>query len=545
MNAAEEKSIRVLLVEDNPGDVGLIRTQLNGAADAIVELDHVDRLSTALAWLTATQADVILLDLGLPDSVGLNTFRQVHERYPAIPILVMMEDKVLETAFQAIREGAEDYLYKGEINGPALVRTLRHATERKRAEDALRESEYRYRSLFEDSPVPLREEDFSGIKCYIDELRASGINDFRGYFESHPEIVSECVEMVTINDVNAATLALYGVRDKGDFRKRYSLFVGEKSFLAFREELVAVAECKRQFSVETSARTADGQVKDVLIRWSIPPGYEKSFSRVWVSVIDLTELRRVQRLFDATEMQLLAAQEIQQHLLPDEIPPIPGYDIAAASFPAEYAAGDYYDFIPLADGKMGFVVGDVTGHGFAPALLMAAVHTLLRLLGPSHADVGELLAVANRHFLNITQEDRFVTLALACLDVDARTLTYTSAGHPTGYVLDRDGAVRSQLLSTGFPMGVVEDADFPIGDPVTLQPGDLILLLTDGFHEARSPQGEFFGTKRILNLAHQFRERSAIDILEGLYEAVLHFSSEAGLTDDITAIVIKVADEHA
>ncbi|MGD9100887.1 MAG: GAF domain-containing protein [Anaerolineae bacterium] len=142
--------IRVLLIEDNPGDARLLREMLAQATSAQFELTHIERLGEALQRLDKTVFDLILLDLSLPDSQGFETFAQLYGQAPGAPIIVLsgLDDEAL--AVRAVREGAQDYLVKGQVDGNLLVRAMRYAIERKRAQDALRKSEARYRAVVED-----------------------------------------------------------------------------------------------------------------------------------------------------------------------------------------------------------------------------------------------------------------------------------------------------------------------------------------------------------------------------------------------------------
>ena len=143
--------IRVLLVEDNPGDARLLREVVRDAEGAHIHLTHVDTLGKALARLDADQFDVVMLDLSLPDADGLDTLVRTHAQAPSVPIVVLtgLDDEGL--AIRAVREGAQDYLVKGQVTGQLLVRAMRYATERKRAVEALQRSEEYFRSLIENA----------------------------------------------------------------------------------------------------------------------------------------------------------------------------------------------------------------------------------------------------------------------------------------------------------------------------------------------------------------------------------------------------------
>src|SRR5439155_20651771 len=139
-------------------------------------------------------------------------------------------------------------------------------------------------------------------------------------------------------------------------------------------------------------------------------------------------------------------------------------------------------------------------------------------------------------------DDYFVTLFLARLDPHSRSLLYTSAGHPGGFILDSSGCVKALLESIGPPLGILPDSAFPTASAITLQPGDLVLLLTDGVVEARAPDGAAFGFQRAINIARVYRGDTAAQIVNNLYHAVRAFSHNLSQVDDITAVVIKLRE---
>ena len=240
------------------------------------------------------------------------------------------------------------------------------------------------------------------------------------------------------------------------------------------------------------------------------------------------------------DAQLIAAQRIQERLLPRSAPAVPGFDVAGASFPAEFAAGDHFDYLPLSDGALGIVVGDVSGHGFSSALLMASTSAHLRSFVEDHTDVEEILVHTNSLLCRETEEGRFVTLFFAHLDPASRRLHYASAGHPSGYVLDHSGHVKQEMKSSRVPLAILPESDFPVSGPIRLDANDLVLLLTDGILEAASPEGDLFGTERTLEIVRANRHRTAEEIIEALHCAVRDFTQRQQPRDDVTVVVIKV-----
>jgi DNA-binding NtrC family response regulator len=143
----DEGSIKVLLIEDNPGDVALLRMLLSRAKGVSIEVEHSDKLSSALAFLAGEKVDVILSDLGLPDSHDINTFVSLHALYPDIPVIVLtgLDDEALAT--EAVRKGAQDYLVKGKVDSGLLVKTIRYSIERQKLITTLEKSLKEIRTL--------------------------------------------------------------------------------------------------------------------------------------------------------------------------------------------------------------------------------------------------------------------------------------------------------------------------------------------------------------------------------------------------------------
>ncbi|MGB7060853.1 MAG: PAS domain S-box protein [Candidatus Zixiibacteriota bacterium] len=182
-----------------------------------------------------------------------------------------------------------------------LSATMIDITERNRAEEALQKSEDRYRSLFEDSPISLWEEDFSQVKKYIDRLRDSGTKDFRRYFETHPKAVAKCASLVKVIDVNKASLRLYKARNKEDLKSGLGKIFARESYYPFTEELIAIAEGRTHFEKEADARTLRGDSRHVSVTWSVAPGHEETLSKTVVAITDVTEAKEAEEALRRSE----------------------------------------------------------------------------------------------------------------------------------------------------------------------------------------------------------------------------------------------------
>ena len=181
----------------------------------------------------------------------------------------------------------------GQITG---IHGVSHdISERKRTEDALRTSEERFRILFEDSPISLWEEDFSGVKRYLEELQRQGVKDIKTFLENHPEHVTECVKQIKILDVNKATLRLYQAENKADILDHSEKILGANSYETIGDELVGILQGETKFEKEVVDQTLAGDKIMIRLGWTAAPGHEDALSKVIVSKIDITERKRAEQ----------------------------------------------------------------------------------------------------------------------------------------------------------------------------------------------------------------------------------------------------------
>ncbi|NLE38214.1 MAG: SpoIIE family protein phosphatase [Pirellulaceae bacterium] len=372
--------VRILLVEDDRDDVWIMRNLLAHRWDVPVELVHAETLAVAMRHCAMGRIDLILLDLSLPDSRGLETFLVMYSAAEGVPIVVLTGDTNETLGVRAVQAGAEDYLVKNQVDDQLLIRSIRYALERKR------------RHRIED------------------QLRDTS-EEFRG------------------------------------------------------------------------------------------------------------------------------AQQIQKRLFPATPPRIDGLDIASGLYPAKATAGDYFDYIPMSDGRLAVVIGDVTGHGMGPALLMAETRACLRTLVEVSQDPSEILTRANRVLARDTDGSRFVTLMLLAIDSRDRSLQYASAGQ-RGYLLDETGEA-IVLDSTSLPLGVAAETVVPRADTLPLKSGQIVALFTDGLVEAESPGHQRLGVHRVLDAIHSLRRKPAQEIVEGLHQMAIDFCGGGAKADDITIVLVK------
>ena len=235
------------------------------------------------------------------------------------------------------------------------------------------------------------------------------------------------------------------------------------------------------------------------------------------------------------ERELQQAREIQQSLLPKSIPQIPGFEIDGAWEPAREVGGDYYDVIRLNDNKLGICIADVVGKSISAALLMANVQATVRAFANDAVSPATLCRRVNSVLCSTIATGKFVTLLYGVLDARSKTFRYCNAGHLPP-ILIREGQTAEQFPEGGALLGVFPDWKYE-DSQIALQPGDRLLLLTDGITEAGMEDGEEFGEKRLIASAIENKRQSPRELKLRLLTDAKNFCT-AKLRDDATLIVI-------
>jgi PAS domain S-box-containing protein len=509
---AAKKPIRVLIVEDSEFDARVLVNTLRQAGYEVA-FRRVDSAPTLREALAEGSWEVILSDYNLPGFSAPEALAIVQQSGLDLPFIIISGGIGEDVAVAAMKAGAHDYLMKGNLARlpPAVERELREAATRaarRQAENALRESEQRYRLLWENST---------------------------------DAVVSMDAESV-IKFVNPAAEEIFGYQTEELMGQQFTLLLAESARALFREWAQGFFRSdharSKQPPMETLGRHKSG--KEIVLDVGFNP-IDLEGSRSLVAFVrDITERKRSEQELRENEEQFRVAREIQQHLFPKSAPTVQGFDIAGVSQPAEATGGDYFDYLTMLNDRLGIAIGDVTGHGIGPALLMAETRAYLRIVGRNREDPGEILTRANRVLAEDVGYERFVTVLLVSLDPQRRVLAYANAGHPAGYVLSASGETKAQLKRTGLPLGIKPDTAYPPASEVALASGDVVLLLTDGIDEAVAPDDKLFGVERALEVVRSNRGGTAREIVDALFAAVRQFSQDLPQLDDATAVVIKL-----
>ena len=237
------------------------------------------------------------------------------------------------------------------------------------------------------------------------------------------------------------------------------------------------------------------------------------------------------------EKEMELARDIQAGLLPKTPPQIAGIELAGWSRPSEYAGGDFFDLFAWGEGRVGIMMGDAVGHGVGPALLAATTRALVRAQALRETRPDIILSDTNRLLAEDVTEGRFVTLALAAVEVTG-AVSYASAGQGPILVMRADGR-SEELPSTGLPLGIIPDAPVAAGPPVHLDPGDAFLLISDGIFECETRSGIDLGMEPVIAAAREKIGGSATELLAALNDLTESVNPTGKFRDDRTAVAAK------
>ena len=248
----------------------------------------------------------------------------------------------------------------------------------------------------------------------------------------------------------------------------------------------------------------------------------------------LAEVEEAERLM-AKDMQQAAL--IQARLLPSAPPAVAGLEIAGKTTPCRTVGGDYYDYLQFPDGRVGMLVGDVAGKGMPASLLMSSLQARVQVLFEDADNLAHKIERLNKSTCQNCPDNRFITFFMTIADPATGELVYVNAGHNPPLVVRASGGVE-MLKGGGIILGILPIAKYQ-ESRVTLTPGDVLVLFSDGVTEAADPRDQEFGEERLANLVMSLRDRCAAEIVEEVHQAVVAYSEGAPAADDITVVVAR------
>ena len=452
--------IRLLVVDDHTLFREGVKALLSTTHDIVVVGEAANGVSAVLQF-RELHPQVILMDINMPDSNGIDATREILADDPKVGVIMvtMLEDDA--SVFTAMRAGARGYVLKG-ANPQEMLGVIRAVAEGQ--------------ALFGPAIA-------ARIASFFHEIRNSKASPMQG-------------KKIIEGDEDLAELP---VRE--------------------REVLELIAAGYSNTEIAHMLVTSPKMVRDHITN---------IFYRLHAQTLELEQ---------KTD-ELKKAGQVQESLLPENIPNIPGWELAVVLEPAHETSGDYYDFLPLPDGKIGMVIADVTDKGMSAALYMALSRSLWRTFALDHPIEPELtMTETNRHILADTHGGLFVTLFYGILNPRDGTFTYCNAGHHPALLARAMDCSIEELAHTGIPLGVFDKASWS-RECVEIKPGDALVLYTDGITDAQNTADECFDLERLRDAVKRHHGKPAREQLEALLREVHNWVGTASQFDDITLMVI-------
>jgi sigma-B regulation protein RsbU (phosphoserine phosphatase) len=244
---------------------------------------------------------------------------------------------------------------------------------------------------------------------------------------------------------------------------------------------------------------------------------------------------------------LKLAEEVQQNLLPDTSPYCENFDISGTSLYCDQTGGDYFDYFRLPQGKLGVVVADACGHGVGAALLMTSVRAFITSATARYKSPASLMDEINQHITrDCSKTSRFTSMFFLELSNNDRSITWVRAGHEPALLYKSASSEFIKLEGPGLVLGIDFDHIYQNSTYSDLEPGDIIVIGTDGIRETRDPNGSFFGEERLTTIIRKMNGRKARQIEKKIVQEVEKFRGEQPQDDDLTLVVIRVTspEEH-
>ncbi|MBN2550721.1 MAG: SpoIIE family protein phosphatase [Anaerolineales bacterium] len=239
------------------------------------------------------------------------------------------------------------------------------------------------------------------------------------------------------------------------------------------------------------------------------------------------------------ERELELARDLQQSILPTQFPHLPGLECASRNRPARQVGGDFFDVIPLGKRRLGLVIADVSDKGMPAAIFMALSHSMIRAEARRSSSPRRVLMETHRHLLEVSQANMFVTVFYGVLDLETRSLCYVRAGHDRPLLLSPQTGECRFLTAKGILLGMIEEIELE-EVTISLQPGDRLVLYTDGITDANSTSGDFFGVDRLREVVCTSASENIQEFCDAIFEQVDQFQQGANQYDDMTLLVVGV-----
>jgi sigma-B regulation protein RsbU (phosphoserine phosphatase) len=531
-NPTPDAPVHVLLVEDNPGDARLFQEMLADAGPAF-SMEHVRKVSDAAERLCRGGVDIVMSDLSLPDSQGMDTFSALHNAAPNVPLIVLsgLDDETV--AVETVRRGAQDYLVKGRADTSMLTRAIRYAINRMAAERELAEERNLLRSVINNLLDSIYVKDVRGV------YRLDNLAHMRSIGAARPDdVVGK-----TVFDFFPYDAA---VRFQADDQN----VIRSGKAIVNRQEMFPSTDGHKHWLSTTKVplRNSEGQVIGIVgIGRDIT---ERKMAEEQLAVYNEELREKNMQMEDDLDM----ASEVQQAFLPQQFPSFPKDAPAAESavgfvsryLPTGAVGGDFFHVLPLSATEAGVFICDVMGHGVRAALVTAIQRALVEELSGLGRQPGEFLTHINTALLSILRRTRtpmFASAFYLYLNAATGEIRYANAGHPKPLHLRRSQG-KVEVLSAngarpGSALGVFEQASYTTYQRM-IEPGDLVLMFTDGILEVEGANGDYFDQQRLVTAIETRAAMPSEELLDALLTETREYAFKHQFGDDVCLVGVEL-----
>ncbi len=325
-----------------------------------------------------------------------------------------------------------------------------------------------------------------------------------------------------INDIDKDELLSNPIYKNAGFRIKSSLCVP----LLLKDRVIGVIQvCNKRKDISFT-----NEDQHLLVSFAVHAAIAIENAKLYQEVAEKERMKK----------ELEIAHRLQVSLLPDKPPQIKGYQIAAMSQPAREVGGDFYDFIDVAESKIGLVIGDVSGKGLPAALFMALSRSFLRAQAIGNLKANIVLEKANRLIANDAREGMFVTVFYAILDTPGKILRISNAGHNPPLLFHSSTGECEELRMAGIVLGAFDEAQFQEKE-IILKKGDIVIFYTDGITEAIDENNQQFGMERLIKVLKDNPYLQATELIKVIKEKIEEFSKDQPQFDDFTLVIVKLS----
>lgn len=526
---------KILLVEDSPTQAARFAKVM---AEDGLEVVHAATAEIALKSLENDRPDLIVLDNYLPSMTGNEFCREIRLNINAraIPVLMLTAEESNAAEREGLASGADDYVVKSV--DPDILRARIRALLRK-AEPELTipdvENHFsRARVLVIDDSVPYLEfiRDFLKSERYQVEMSADPEEGLRRFADSNFDCVLVDFQMPGLEGPEVCRR----IRQAGREGKTDPILIMYSSFddkAHMTESFDAGAD--DYISKSSDLTVTKARIQALLRRKSLLEENRRISDEIRQREMAAMEERAHRQMLDR---EIEIAAEVQRRLFPQTHPECGTLDYAGRCRPARGVGGDYYDFLALPQGRLAISIGDISGKGIPAALLMASLQASVRGQAQiADQSVATLIANVNRLLLNASIDGQYATFFYAQYEPPTRTLTYSNGGHNEPMLLRGTQLIR--LDKGGPPIGLFDALDYEQAS-IELEPGDLLVLFTDGISEAENSERRDWGESELKRVVRTLAGKSPVDVIEAILRAADDFAAGAPQHDDMTVVAACV-----